>query len=371
MPLSHDLQALLAHLVHGLDRLSLVDYLVLVANLLLLLLARRILALFDHGDNDAPEFLLKLRVFRALNLLFFFAYGYLLFEREQGGTGLRLIGLMADIYLGYLAIHIADYFIRARFGRSREIEGQLRVVETYRTRLLMLLARALIAVVVLVAVVRTLGFESWLETGGVIGLIGVFIALTQAVWAPDLFSGLIMLNSGMLEEGDVIEIGGGEPLLGVVFKTKMFHTEVLNLVNNHRIMIRNSRLRDCVIHNLAKFASARGLREQLRFKIGYEVRPERVRRMFERAWACARQNPHVRIDWNHAPEIRVLNTGDYAVEWAVFYYTKDVKQILQTRQLFQECILDASAADGLALATPLLANLDAGMQAALSDGTAA
>ena len=30
--------------------------------------------------------------------------------------------------------------------------------------------------------------------------------------------------------------------IGVIYKTKLFHTEILNIVNNHRIMIKNSKL---------------------------------------------------------------------------------------------------------------------------------
>jgi len=65
----------------------------------------------------------------------------------------------------------------------------------------------------------------------------------------------------------------------------MFHTEILNLVNNHRVMLKNARLREFTIQNLSKFASAKGLREQLSFKIGYDISPEKVRKMFKAAEA--------------------------------------------------------------------------------------
>jgi len=64
---------------------------------------------------------------------------------------------------------------------------------------------------------------------------GVLLAFTQSTWAPDVFSGLIILNSDMLEEGDIIEIKESEPVYGLVYKTKIFHTVILNLVDNHHV----------------------------------------------------------------------------------------------------------------------------------------
>jgi small-conductance mechanosensitive channel len=192
-----------------------------------------------------------------------------------------------------------------------------------------------------------------LEAGGVIGFIGVFLALTQAAWAPDMFSGLIILNSKMVEVGDVIELNEGDNSLGVVYKTKVFHTELLNLINNHRIMIKNSKLREYTIHNLSKFASAKGLRERISFNIDYAVSEQKVRELFNTAYDRVMNDTKIAIE-PHPLEIGVNNTGDYAVEWCVYYYTKDVKNIMKTRQQFREVTLTLSKEMGISLATPSL-----------------
>lgn len=62
----------------------------------------------------------------------------------------------------------------------------------------------------------------------------------------------------MIGKVDVIEIEDNVPLIGIVFKTKILHTEILNRVNNHLVMLKNSRLREFAIQNLFKFSSARG-----------------------------------------------------------------------------------------------------------------
>jgi len=170
-----------------------------------------------------------------------------------------------------------------------------------------------------VSIIRVLGFDSLLEAGGAIGIVGVFLALTQNAWAPDMFSGLIILNSGMVEVGAVIEFSEGEKTLGVVYKTKVFHTEILNLINNHRIMIKNSRLRE-----------------------------QTVRQMFQQAFEIAVKKDNADIEVQYSIEI-----GDHAVEWSVYYYTKKVKTIMTTRQVFREEILKVSKQMNISLATPL------------------
>jgi small-conductance mechanosensitive channel len=198
-----------------------------------------------------------------------------------------------------------------------------------------------------------LGFESVLETGGVLGIIGVFLALTQGSWAPDLIGGLIVLNSGLIEEGDVIELPG-KNLLGVVFKTKMFHTEFLSLSNNHRIMIANAQLRQESIHNLSKFASAKGLRESLSFKIGYDTPTSYIHQLFQTSFEEVVADSTLSVQGQYPLEIRVDDAGDYAVKWTLFYYIKDLKKMLAIRQGFCKKVVLNSPKFNVSLATPIL-----------------
>jgi small-conductance mechanosensitive channel len=337
------------------DRLGAIDFAVILINILLMIFARRILALIYHDSVSVKHSLNRVHVFRALNLLIILSFGYyhLYLPAGDRGIGLKLVSVFVVIYLGYLLAHIIGFIARRRFGKTREINGDKKSVETYNSRLLTLLSGIFISIIVLISVVQILGFNGLLEAGGVIGFIGVFLALTQNAWAPDIFSGLIILNSGMAEEGDVIEITEGTPYIGVVYKTKMFHTEILNIVNNHRIMLKNAKFRDYTIHNLSKFASAKGLRENMRFKIGYDVDPSAVRAMFSEAFAEIEASANLGVEMQYEHEIRVNDTGDHAVEWMVYYYTKDVRHLIKTRQALREAIWQAAESHGIALATPL------------------
>lgn len=350
----------LSTLAEGLSHFSALDWVLLGVSSLLLLFSRPLLERLSPRDQEEGRFAGRLHIFRAANLLvLLLVLFYNLFPPLADRFWItRLLSTILIGYLGYLGFHIANYLIKKRFGREREVNGAAVLSETYNSRALGLIAAVFLFIVCLIAIVRVLGFESLLEAGGVIGFIGVFLALTQGSWAPDIISGLVILNSRLFDEGDVIEVQDNGRVIGVVFKTKVFHTEILNLVNNHRIMLQNSRLRGLTIHNLSKFASARGLREELCFKIGYEVDEGRVFELFTGAFEEAVQDADALLEAQYPIEIRATNAGDFAVEWSVYYYTKDVKHLLRTRQLFLAVILRHAAEQGVSLATPLRHHLE-------------
>ena len=154
-----------------------------------------------------------------------------------------------------------------------------------------------------------------LQAGGVLGFVGVMLALTQAAWAPDIISGLIILNSNMVEEGDILQITHeGKKIHASVYKTKMMHTELLDISNNHRMMIKNTQLRALFLQNLSKFASAKGLREKLTFNIGYDVSPKDVGSFFEKVETLLQAEYDEYYESQHPIEVVIEDIGDHAVQ---------------------------------------------------------
>jgi len=337
------------------QQLDWVAWSVLGINMLLVMFARQIIRLVQHGKEGTSSFSWKLHTLRGFNIMIIIGYFYFnVYDVAVEHTlGIRIVAILAILYVAYLAMYISHYLILLRFGREVSSNGETRQADTYNSRLLNILSNVLIAIMGLISVVQLMGFETLLEAGGVIGFIGVFLALTQSSWAPDIFGGLIILNSDLLKEGDVVELRGAEKIIGTVFRTKVFHSEILNLVNNHRILISNANLREYAIHNLSKFASAKGLRENLHFKIGYDTPAEKVREMFDAAFEEVKVNSEIAVESQHPLEIGVYNNGDHAVEWVIFYYIKDVSKVLKTRLQMQELVLQVSIEHGIALSTPL------------------
>jgi small-conductance mechanosensitive channel len=338
------------------SHLDSVGYLLLTVNILLLLFAKRIIQLFSHEPSKVTFFSRSVMTFQLLNLLIIVVYGYYRFfqTRDEQAFGIKIIAVLAIIYLSYLSMHLMQALLLRQYGKKRLVEGKDRQTPTHQTRLLTVFSSVFIAIIALIGIIHFLGFTSLLEAGGIVGFMGVFLALTSSIWAPDIFHGIIILNSDMLSEGDVIELESAntQPIIAVVYRTKMFHTVILNQVNNHRIMIRNSRLRDVTIHNLSKFASAKGLREKLSFKIGYDCSISAVEKMFHDAYEHAKTDADIPLEAQYDMELMLDDTGDHALKWSFYYYTKDVDVIISTRQKMMRTVYSASLQHNISLATP-------------------
>ncbi len=333
-------------------------YGLLLVNLILIVIAPYIVDRISNNDlpEGARDF--RINVIRGLNVLIIGLLGHFRFysEGQSGqGIGVKILSILIIIYLSYLSAHLIGRFVRLRFGRPMNSVGTgPRIADTYASRALTIFISVFIGIMALISIIRVAGFSSLLEAGGVIGFVGVFLALTQGAWAPDIISGLVILNSKMFKERDVIKIrDGSDEIHAIVYRTLAFHTELLNLVDNHRIMIKNSKIRDLTLHNLSRFASARGLRETMLFKIGYGVSSKQVRAMFESAFQAAVEDAEIPLEEQYPLEIRLKDTGDHAIEWSVHYYTKDESSLIKTKQLFREKILEASLDAGIDLSTPI------------------
>ena len=349
------MQTLWKVLTDWLAAFSMIEGALITGNVLLLLFSRPLLGALSSKQASSESFKGKLHIFRAANILvLLLVLSTLILPVASHSWLTRLLAAVLVAFLGYLSAHVSNYLIKRRFGRAREVNGQTVWADTYKVRVVSLITSVLLFVVVLIAEVQIMGFESLLEAGGVIGFFGVILALTQGAWAPDIISGLVILNSRLVEEGDVIEMGDVDPTVATVFKTKIFHTELLNQVNNHRSMISNSALRAMTIHNLSKFASAKGLREAIRLKVGYDTDQATMQRYVDAVFAQLAEDQECAVDAKYPPELRTTDAGDFAVEWTVFYYTKDVRNVLRTRQQVLGALIARARGHGVDLATPML-----------------
>lgn len=341
-----------------LSRFSAIHWLVIGINIVLMLVARPLLKQVLAYSEKSDDFKRRLIIFRGLNFLILFLYiGYVvglnqLTENHQSWL-LSGIKIIAIVYITYFLMHLARYLILRQYGIPKKVDGKSAYIESYEARLMTLLSTIFIVVCALTIIVRTLGFDSLLQTTGALGFVGVILGLTQASWAPDIISGLILLNSNIWEEGDVVLFSDGEEHLGIIFKTRFFHTELLNLSNNCRMMIKNSRIRDFTITNLSKFASAKGYRDCLEFKIGYGDKPSSVNNMFNEAFVEA-ETLGLPIEYKHGLEVAVQDAGDHAIKWKVFYHMKEVEKILKLRRQMMQIIWETAEKHNINLSTPII-----------------
>lgn len=272
---------------------------------------------------------------------------------------IQFSSILLSGYLYYVLFFASGHFLRRQLGRQHCRQESKIMVDTYRSRGFTILARIVLTAILIIIVVHSLGAETLLRTSGLIAALLIVIGLSQSAWAPDYIGGLLILYSEMFKEGDTVKlIESNQTFFGEIYRIRAFHTEILSLVDNHRVIVRNSRMREYTIYNLSKFASAKGLRESLSFRIGYDTPEKQIQAMFRAAFVKINRDHSIPVERHHPPEIRVEHTGDHAVEWSVFYFTKDTKKLLKTRQSITEIILATSKRFNVSLATPLTHHVD-------------
>jgi len=271
------------------DYFSGMEQALLAANILLLVFSRALIKRIFPEHDDEGLFRSRLNLFRAANVIaLVIVISSAVMHPGSGALWItRTLGVMLAIYVAWLMFYFIARLIRRRWGGERKRGDETVFVETYNSRLLTLVAGTVISVITLVAVIRIMGYSTLLEAGGVLGVVGVMLAITQSSWVPDLVSGLVILNSRLIDEGDIIQLGEDSNQVGMVFRTKVFFTEILHLANNHRILIQNSKLRGMTVHNLSRFASAKGLRESLNINVSYDVTEQQVNELFHQVMEYA------------------------------------------------------------------------------------
>jgi hypothetical protein len=357
---------------------------VFIINLVILLFAEKLLSAINKTGNMTVQ----ARVLRIAALVFFALHvlDILLVYTVAGYENYFFrIALSIAILFGCLvAFNLLSFFSRRKFGEMKVIDGEPSYFDSYNSRLVDLAGSVFIILVAIYLVIVSWDMDSLLQTTGFIGIVFAFLALTNAIWAPDIYYGLVILNSAMLEDGDVITLEGSNTEY-IINRVSFIHTNLLDVRSNHRVIFRNSQLINSRVDNLSKRASADGLRRQLQFNIGYppvrvedqdeqeQKKPEqnsytrlrrRIQQTFDQAFEALQQREEAKINHNVPFEVSLTESGDYALTFTLSFYlqalpstkvTRTIRQYLvQTSNVIQEEVNRAAVENGLILATPVL-----------------
>lgn len=343
--------------------------LVLVINLLLLIFSKPLVSLFkNRADKD-----LELLLFRSLNVLFLFFhildFILIIFHKDYENTFSRMALMLVTIYGGVFLFSALSFFSRKKFGFEKKFDDKTTYIDTYNSRLVDLIVLVIISVISLYMIIDIWDFDSLLQTTGIFGIAAAFLALTNQIWAPDMFFGMVILNSKMLEDGDVIQLGSDHDEY-IINKVTLIYTILLDVRNNHRTLIKNSKLIDSRVDNLSKKASTDGLRMKLSYKIGYPAKDDieafkkQIDEMFKEANEKAMEDEDIKINDKMTFEWYLHETGDYALQYDLFYYidglpntkvTRTVRSyLLKTPNLLNAEVYAASLKHNIDLSTPIL-----------------
>ena len=359
-------------------RISVSQCLLFLVNITLFIFAGKIVSSFDYDKKDTS---LKKWGFRFFNMAFL---GLQLLNIILTGINnnyqqslSKVSYSLVTVYISYLIIHISAHFVNSKFGKKKIIDGKEVPLVSYSSRMVNILVFGSFSFLALVTVINIWGYESLLEATGMIGLLLGFIALSSSIWGPDLFHGLMLLNSNTIEDGDIIEVNDE---FFIIHKTSFMETALLDIQNNCRSRMRNSTLASLRIDNMTKLAHSHGLRERLVYNSGYpsnssfdELTRKKMLKdfnqkldcMFNKAFEESTLNKDIKINKNLPFEILLEETGDYALRYSVSFYISEVKKtrfthqarsILKTKYLVNEIIFEESINHGIDLSTPILLN---------------
>ncbi len=349
-------------------------FVMIVVNTILLISSRKIVSFFNAGAENS----FQLMVFRLVNYLFILSLlldlAVAFFTDDYKNAFASLGYSLLVIYLGAFAFTLLSYLVRKKFGREREIDGKTHYIDTYNSRLIDIFLVILIGSVSLYLLIAIWNFTSLLETTGFLGIIVAFMALTHSIWAPDPYYCMVILGSEMIEDGDTIRIDG-DPDEYIIGRVTFVYTILYDVKNNHRTMMRNSKLIESKIENLSKRTSLDGLRRSIRYKIGYpdasiesEAFFKKVENIFLNAQERAFADEGCKVNANVAFEWLLSETGDDALEFSLIYYleplpstklTKTIRSYLyQTNSKINRYVYEASIKEHLSLATPDLFSIE-------------
>lgn len=351
---------------------------VLLINISLFLLARPILGLIDSGGDQER----RVNIFQALNVLVFILHAVdlvLLRASNSYENYFIRVGLsLMSIYAGLFFQSFCSYLSRRRFGTEKTLDNNTIFLDSYSSRLVDIILLAIVVVTTIYALIKIWGADSMLETTGIFGILVAFLAFTSNIWAPDIISGLIILNSQLLEDGDVVVVDG-YPDEYIISKVTLIYVILYDIRNNHRTLIRNSQFTQSKIDNLSRVASTDGIRQCLVYNIGYpkfdEHDPEkrekqltsfrnRIDRLFENVQEQCTEKKDISVSEKRPFEWALTSTGDYALQYTLWFYLDKVpstkvtssvrKHFVGTRYKVNERVYFQSIIEQIDLSTPTI-----------------
>ena len=322
---------------------QLFDLLILTINAIIFLFASKIIQRFTLAQELAEK---RTKSLRALNLALFSLYFIPFFLHETAG---QISKTVLVLLLSYLTVYVVNMYILHKFGKEKTIGEEKVLYDTYQSEMFSLLGFLVILATAFLLIINIWGITDWLKATSVVGGLLIVGYSTKDVWAPENIHGLMMLYNGDIEPGSVVRVPELN-LLAVVKQVTLTQTVFRDLRQRHQILLPNSRFHMAKIEILSN-APSKGLLQWVDFKIGYGIPSVEVEAFLERVWdAAAAAQPA--ISQTGKPHVRLVENGDHAVTWRLFYSVKTIYKMMGAQFAIQRAAYDLSLETGIALSTP-------------------
>ena len=328
-----------------LDVLGPIDHFTLAVNLLILVFSKWFASKYGLiKDNNKSQ--ARLRILHVTNLILFITYLIAVIFEIHLGRAISQTFLV--VLASYLLIHFAEGYLLKKYGKTKSIENFARTTETHTSRTLELFVLFIIGTITFVLLINIWGLEDWLQTTSVLGFIALFIFASKEYWAGDFLSGILIISQGRIERGDVIKIKD-EDLIAIVLQINSFQTIVRDLVNQHDIILPNSKLRLTRV-DVLKTDLKRGVREFEDFYFGYDTEIEKIKNMLKEVWENVLSDGLVEESGSFI--VANKECGAHGVRWRLAYTLKSPHRLVETGNSVREHAYNLQKKHGIQLATP-------------------
>ncbi|WP_444995190.1 mechanosensitive ion channel domain-containing protein [Aliikangiella sp. IMCC44359] len=342
-------------IIHYAEKLpfSLLDYIVISLNLLIFLFAKYIINK-SHSASDLSITRNRMVGLRSINLVLFAIYAFtgiveILFGfkishlQNISQTGLTIL-------ISYVVFHYVQSWIINRFGKQKEIDGNMYLGESYASEIIGLIGLIIVGSIALLVIINIWELNSWLQATSVLGGILLILFASKEYFLGDMINGLVMHYNNSVEAGSVIRVKEFD-LIGVVIQITLSQTIIRDLIQKHEITIPNTKLRNATVETISN-CGKNGFRDFLDFKIGYEQSAETVKTFLEKVWQQS-VDIEAGINGDAKPKIVVIDNGDHAVTWRLLFYIKNPYRMLDSRNTVQTIAFELSRQEKLGLNTPV------------------
>ncbi|MBL4772395.1 MAG: hypothetical protein JKX98_01950 [Alcanivoracaceae bacterium] len=322
-------------------------------NVLFFILAGVIFRYIVVPTDDEVANKRRIRWLRFLNLILLMIYVIdgLINGHENSNRWLLQVSQTGLVLLiSYLFIQFSHAWALQHYGKEKTIDGEDVISRTYKSEMMHLIIIALTIIAAILLVVNIWHVTNWLQATGVLGGLLVILFATKDAWAVDSVHGLILLYNHDLEPGVICRIPEYD-ILAIIRKISLTQTTFRDLVQKHKIIIPNSKLRTTKIEILNRSGST-SWNDYIEYKIGYGTTSKQVEKFFAKVWeqACSKNSA---LDTDKKPKISLIEAGDHAIVWRIHYHLENIYRLKSAKFTLNRVAFDLQEEFGLSLATPI------------------
>lgn len=337
------------------EHLSTFGQAAIVLNILFFVLAGVIFKYIVIPTDDEKKNKSRVRWLRYLNLMLLLIY---VIDAIFNGTTnnntwlLQLSQTGLVLLISYLFIQFTHAWALFHYGKDKNVDGGEEIVHarTYKSEMMHILIIAITVVAAVLLLVNIWHVTSWLQATGVLGGLLVILFATKDAWAVDSVHGLIMLYNDDLQPGVICRIPEYN-LLAIIRRISLTQTTFRDLVQKHKIVIPNSKIRTSKIEILNRSGHT-SWNDYLEYKIGYATTSKQVEDYFSKVWEVASEKSSA-LSFEKKPKISLIQAGDHAVLWRIHYQLENIYQLKSARYCINRVAFDLQQEFNLSLATPL------------------